>query len=178
LTKNNAFSFDSFDRDTNSHTGTGTDLQPATVQPTQIKGDNLTSRVSPLISDTRMTKLDATSTCMSTIATQANKDDVCACVVVHEDEEIDTTTCRVVFKIMKEGDGRAIAVTAVVQCTASGASLSMDTVLSINNVSNVNTTFTAATCKTKAVPLLLPVSTSLYFFHYLLKTGPDVKPNI
>ena len=94
------------------------------------------------------------------------KNDSCACVVVHE--EIDTTT--ICFKIMNGA--------AVFQCTASGASLSMDTVLSINNVSNVNTTFTAATCKTKSVPLLLPVSTSLYFFHYLLKTGPDVKPNI
>ena len=95
------------------------------------------------------------------------KNDSCACVVVHEDEEIDTTTCRVVFKIMKEGDGRAIAVTAVVQSTASGTSLStrMDTVLSvINDVSNVNTAFTAATCKTKAVPLLVSYR-SLYLFH-------------
>ena len=111
------------------------------------------------------------------------KNDSRACVVVHE--EIDTTTCRVVFKIMKEGDGRAIAVTAVVQSTASGTSLStrMDTVLSvINDVSNVNTAFTAATCKTKAVPLL--VSSSLYLFLlYLLKFENrsrtlNAKPNI
>ena len=95
------------------------------------------------------------------------KNDSCACVVVHE--EIDTTTCRIILKIMKEGDGRAIAVAAVVQSTASGTSLSMDTVLSVtNDVSNVKSSFTAATCKTKAVPLL--VSSSLYLFLlYLLK---------
>ena len=89
------------------------------------------------------------------------KNDSCARIVVHE--EIDTTTIR--FKIMKEGEGRAIVVAAVVQSTASGTSLStrMDTVLSvINDVSNVKSAFTAATCKTKAVPLL--VSTFLYFF--------------
>ena len=104
------------------------------------------------------------------------KNDSCECVVVHE--EIDTTTIRVDFKIINGGDGRAVAATAVVQFTASGASTSMDTVMiSINYVSNVNTAFTAATYKTKAVPRLLPVSTSLYFFHfYLLKTGPNAKP--
>ena len=64
--------------------------------------------------------------------------------------------------IMMEGDGRTIVATAVVQSTASGAPLSIDTVLSFNGVANVNTAFTATTCKTKAVPLL--VSTSLYFF--------------
>jgi len=89
------------------------------------------------------------------------KNDSCACGVVHE--EIDTTTIRVDFKMMNDGDGRTIVATAVVQSTASGAPLSIDTVISFNGVSNVNTAFTAATCKTKAVPLL--VSTSLYFFH-------------
>ena len=93
------------------------------------------------------------------------KNDPLACGVVHE--EIDTMTIRVDFKItrMNGGDGRTIVATAVVQSTASGASLSVDTVLSVNGVSNVTTAFTAATCKTKAVPLL--VSTSLYFFHLL-----------
>ena len=104
------------------------------------------------------------------------KNDSCACDDVHE--EIDATTIRVNFKMMNDGDGRTIVATAVVQSTASGAPLSTDTVLFFNGVANVNTAFTATTCKTKAVPLLLPVSTSLYFFHYLLKTGPDVKPNI
>ena len=76
---------------------------------------------------------------------------------------------------MNGGDGRAVATTAVIQSTVCGTSLSLDTVISVNNVSNINTAFTAATCKTKAVPLL--VSISLYFFH-LFKTGPDAKPNI
>ena len=110
------------------------------------------------------------------------KNDPFACGVVHE--EIDTMTIRVDFKItrMNGGDGRTIVATAVVQSTASGASLSIDTVLSVNGVSNVNTAFTTATCKTKAVPLLVSY-TSLYFFH-LLKTGILVflfgrcKPNI
>ena len=96
------------------------------------------------------------------------KNDSCVCGVVHE--EIDTTTIRVDFKILNGGDGRTIVATAVVQSTASGASLSIDTVVSFNGVSNVNTAFTAATCKTKAVPLL--VSTSLYVFHLLkMKTS-------
>ena len=95
------------------------------------------------------------------------KGESCACGVVHE--EIDTTTIRVDFKIIKEGDGRTIVVTAVVQSTASGASLSIDMVLSFNGVSNVNTAFTAATCKIKAVPLLVSF-TSFHFFH-LSKTG-------
>ena len=73
--------------------------------------------------------------------------------VVHE--EIDTMTIRVNFKMMNDGDGRTIVATAVVQSTASGASLSIDTVLSFNGVSNVNTAFTVAMCKTKAVPLLV-----------------------
>ena len=80
------------------------------------------------------------------------KSDSSASGVVHE--EIDTTTIRVDFKIMNE-DGRTIVATAVVQSTASGASLSIDTVLSDNGVSNVNTAFTAAMCKIKAVPLLV-----------------------
>ena len=63
--------FYSFDRETNSHNGARTDLQPAIVQPTQIQGDNMPSRDLPLVSN--MT-IDATS--MSTIANQANKDDV------------------------------------------------------------------------------------------------------
>ena len=95
------------------------------------------------------------------------KNDSCACGGVHE--VIDTTTIRVVFKIIKEGDGRTIVATAVVQSTASGASSSIDTVLSVNGVSNVNTAFTAATCKTKAVPRLVSYA-SLYLFH-LLNTG-------
>ena len=69
---------------------------------------------------------------------------------------------------MNGGDGRAVATTAVIQSTVCGTLLSLETVHSINNVSNMNTAFTAATCKTKAVPLL--VSISLYFVH-LLKTG-------
>ena len=105
------------------------------------------------------------------------KYDSCACVVVHE--EIDTTTIRVDFKIINGGDGRAVAATAIIQFTASGASSSMDTVLAINYVSNVNTTFTAATCITKAVPRIVPVSTSLYIFHfYLLKTVRTLNLNI
>ena len=80
----------------------------------------------------------------------------CACVRVVVNEEIDTTTVRVDFKIMKGGDGRA----AVVQPAASDASMSVDTVLSSNDVLNVDTAFTDATCETKVVPLL--VSTSLY----------------
>ena len=95
------------------------------------------------------------------------KNDSCACGGVHE--EIDTTTCRVDFKMMNDGDGRTIVATAVVQSTASGAPLSIDTVISFNGVSNVNTAFTAAMCKIKAVPLLVSYS-SLYLFH-LLKTG-------
>ena len=91
------------------------------------------------------------------------KYDSCACVVVHE--EINTTTIRVDFKIVNGRDERAIATAAVVQSTASGAPLSIDTVISFNGVSNVNTAFTAATCKIKAVSLL--VSTSLYLFHPL-----------
>ena len=63
-----ALSSDSFDRDTNSHNGTRTDLQPATVEPTQSKGDNLTSRAISLVSDTQI--MDAT------IRTKANKDKV------------------------------------------------------------------------------------------------------
>ena len=86
----------------------------------------------------------------------------CACVVVNE--EIDTTTVRVDFKIMKGEDGRAIVVAAVIQPDASGASLSAETVLYINDVSTFNIAFTAAT---KVVPLL--VSTFLYFFLYILK---------
>ena len=101
------------------------------------------------------------------------KNDSCPCVVVHED--LETTTIRVLLKIMNGGDGRAVATTAVIQSTVCGTSLSLDTVISVNNVSNDNTAFTAVTCKTKAVPLL--VSISLYFFH-LFKTGPDAKPNI
>ena len=93
------------------------------------------------------------------------KGDSFACGVVHE--EIDTMTIRVDFKIMNGGDGRTIVATAVVQSTASGASLSADTVLYINDVSTLNIAFTAATCKTKVVPLL--VSTFLYFFLYILK---------
>jgi hypothetical protein len=81
------------------------------------------------------------------------KNDSCVCGVVHE--EIDTTTIRVDFKIMNGGDRRTIVATAVVQSTASGAPLSIVTVISFNGVSNVNTAFTAATCKTKAVPLLV-----------------------
>ena len=84
----------------------------------------------------------------------------CACVVVNE--VIDTMTVCVDFKIMKGEDGRAIVVAAVIQPDASGASLSADTVLYINDVSTFNIAFTAATCKTKVVPLL--VSTFLYFF--------------
>ena len=91
------------------------------------------------------------------------KSDSFACGVVHE--EIDTTTIRVEFKIMNGGDGRTIVGTAVVQSTASGALLSVDIILSVNGVSDVNTAFTAASCNTKAVPLL--VSTSLYLFHYI-----------
>ena len=91
----------------------------------------------------------------------------CACVRVVVNEEIDTTTVRVDFKIMKGEDGRAIVVAAVIQPDASGASLSADTVLYINDVSTLNIAFTAATCKTKVVPLL--VSTFLYFFLYILK---------
>ena len=90
------------------------------------------------------------------------KNDSCACVVFHE--EINTTTIRVDFKIVNGGDERAIATAAVVQSTASGALLSVDIILSVNGVSNVNTAFTAASCNTKAVPLL--VSTSLYLFHF------------
>ena len=95
------------------------------------------------------------------------KNDSCACGVVHE--EIDTITIRVVFKIIKEGDGRTIVVTAVVQSTASGALLSIDTVVSVNGVSDANTAFTAAMCKIKAVPRLVSYA-SLYLFH-LLNTG-------
>ena len=91
------------------------------------------------------------------------KNDSCACVVVHE--EINTTTIRVDFKIVNGRDERAIATAAVVQSTASGALLSVDIILSVNGVSNVNTAFTAASSNTKAVPLL--VSTSLYLFHYV-----------
>ena len=91
------------------------------------------------------------------------KNDSCACVVVHE--EINTTTIRVDFKIVNGRDERAIATAAVVQSTASGALLSVDIILSVNGVSDVNTAFTAASCNTKAVPLL--VSTSLYLFHYV-----------
>ena len=91
------------------------------------------------------------------------KNESCACVVVNE--EIDTTTVRVDFKIIKGEDGRAIVVAAVIQPDASGASLSADTVLYINDVSTLNIAFTAATCKTKVVPLL--VSTSLYIFVFL-----------
>ena len=90
------------------------------------------------------------------------KGDSCACGVVHE--EIDTMTIRVNFKMMNDGDGRTIVATVVVQSTASGALLSIDIILSVNGVSNVNTAFTAASCNTKAVPLL--VSTSLYLFHF------------
>ena len=85
----------------------------------------------------------------------------CACVVVNE--EIDTTTVRVDFKIMKGGDGRA----AVVQPAASDASMSVDTVLYINDVSTFNIAFTAATCETKVVPLLVSTCTSLYIFVFL-----------
>ena len=96
------------------------------------------------------------------------KNDSFACGIVHE--EIDTTTIRVDFKILNGGDARTIVATAVVQSPASGVSLSIDTVISFNCVSNVNTAFTAAACKTKAVLLL--VSTSLYFFYLLkMKTG-------
>ena len=91
------------------------------------------------------------------------KNDSCACVVVHE--EINTTTIRVDFKIVNGRDERAIATAAVVQSTASGALLSMNIIRSVNGVSDVNTAFTAASCNTKAVPLL--VSTSLYLFHYV-----------
>ena len=90
-----------------------------------------------------------------------------SCDDVHE--EIDTTTIRVDFKIKNGGDGRTIVATAVVQSTASGASLSIDTVLSVNGVSNANTAFTAAMCKIKAVPRLVSYA-SLYLFH-LLNTG-------
>ena len=89
------------------------------------------------------------------------KHDSCPCVVVHED--LETTTIRVLLKIMNGGDGRAVATTAVIQSTVCGTSLSLETVLSINNVSNVNTAFTAATCKTNAVPLLVS-NTSLISF--------------
>ena len=95
------------------------------------------------------------------------KNDSFACGDVHE--EIDTTTIRADFKIMTEGDGRTIVATAVVQSTASGASLSIDTVLSVNGVSNVNTAFTAAMCKIKAVPRLVSYASFVYF--HLLKTG-------
>ena len=54
-----ALSSDSFIRGTNSHNGTRTDLQPATVEPTQSKGDNLTSRAISLVSDTQI--MDATN---------------------------------------------------------------------------------------------------------------------
>ena len=81
------------------------------------------------------------------------KNDSFASGVVHE--EINTTTILLDFKINNGGDGRTIVATAVVQSTASGASLSIDTVVSFNGVSNVNTAFTAATCTTKAVPLLV-----------------------
>ena len=81
------------------------------------------------------------------------KNDSFASGVVHE--EINTTTILLDFKINNGGDGRTIVATAVVQSTASGAPLSIDTVISFNGVSNVNTAFTAATCKTKAVPLLV-----------------------
>ena len=105
------------------------------------------------------------------------KNDSCACVDVHEDLE---TTIRVLLKIMNGGDGRAVATTAVIQSTVCGTSLSLDMVVSVNNVSNVNTAFTAATCKTKAVPLL--VSTSLYFFHFFENENRYLsgrcKPNI
>ena len=87
------------------------------------------------------------------------KNDSCACDDVHE--EIDTTTISVDFKILNGGDGRTIVATAVVQSTASGVSLSIDTVISFNGVSNVNTAFTAATCKTKAVPLLVSYTSFL-----------------
>ena len=99
------------------------------------------------------------------------KNDSFARGVVHE--EIDTTTIRVDFKILNGGDGRTIVATAVVQSTASGVSLSIDTVISFNGVSNVNTDFTAAMCKMEAVPLLVSY-TSFHLFH-LLKTGicPD-----
>ena len=93
------------------------------------------------------------------------KNDSCACVVVHE--EINTTTIRVDFKIVNGRDERAIATAAVVQSTASGALLSVDIILSVNGVSNVNTAFTAASCNTKAVHVPLLVSTSLYLFHYV-----------
>ena len=53
--------------------GTCTDLQPTTVQPIQIKGDNMPSRASPLVSEMKIMK--ATSTIISTKATKANKDD-------------------------------------------------------------------------------------------------------
>ena len=86
----------------------------------------------------------------------------CACAVVNE--VIDMMTVRVDFKIMKGEDGRAIVVAAVIQPDASGASLSAETVLYINDVSTFNIAFTAAT---KVVPLL--VSTFLYFLLYILK---------
>ena len=95
------------------------------------------------------------------------KNDSFASGVVHE--EINTTTILLDFKINNGGDGRTIVATAVVQSTASGASLSIDTVISFNGVSNANTAFTAAICKIKAVPLLVSY-TSLYLFHFL-KTG-------
>ena len=95
------------------------------------------------------------------------KNDPLACDVVHE--EIDTTTIRVDFKNMNGEDGRTIVATAVVQSTASGSLLSTDTVLSVKGVSNVNTAFTAAMCKIKAVPRLVSYA-SLYLFH-LLNTG-------
>jgi hypothetical protein len=99
------------------------------------------------------------------------KNDSCACVVVHE--EIDTTTIRVDFKIINGGDGRAVAATAVIQFTASGASSSTNTVLSINYVSNVYTAFTAATCITKAVPRNVPVSISCisFIFNFENRSG-------
>ena len=93
------------------------------------------------------------------------KNDSLACGGVHE--EIDTTTIRVDFKIINGGDGRAVAATAVIQLTASGASSSTNTVLSINYVSNVYTAFTAATCITKAVPRNVPVSISCISFIFI-----------
>ena len=58
---NKIFSFHSLDDCyTNLQNGSRTDFQPATVQPVQIKGANIPSRTSPLVSVTKM--LDTTST--------------------------------------------------------------------------------------------------------------------
>ena len=58
---NKIFSFHSLDdRHTNLQNGSRTDFQPATLQPVQIKGANIPSRTSPLVSVTKM--LDTTST--------------------------------------------------------------------------------------------------------------------